>query len=330
MSAARTLYSALRRHVSLTPEVLPADLFLINAHRTSLPLAEALSSGAAQKAMLRQTFDESTDPQQDLDIAVKTMVYADKRRQGLYGSEKVTDWPAFVLENPVLPGETVEWIFVEPRYLQLAEEALSSTNRFVYMSSAAHQSLPQPGTEKFCPSDQTAVGVLMYVMQHEQRDDRIFAKCLAGPPVAVREVRQTPIIDSDVWQRKNEQREMMGLPPKELGRGEIGSLTRVEIDPNPEQLWSAPACAETKARSSMCLHALIQCTHDQELAAKVRGWVARCGLPNLKNDTQFSFWLAGALAHQEDPAVRQKLLDCSTAERLKLLLPTLQGLQALK
>ena len=311
MSAARTLYSALRRHVSLTPEVLPADLFLINAHRTSLPLAEALSSGAAQKAMLRQTFDESTDPQQDLDIAVKTMVYADKRRQGLYGSEKVTDWPAFVLENPVLPGETVEWIFVEPRYLQLAEEALSSTNRFVYMSSAAHQSLPQQGTEKFCPSDQTAVGVLMYVMQHEQRDSRIFAKCLAGPPVAVREVRQTPI-DSDV------------------ARGEIGSLTRVEIEPNPENVWLAPACAETKARSSMCLHALIQCTHDQELAPKVRGWVARCGLPNLKNDTQFSFWLAGALAHQEDPAVRQKLLECSTAERLKLLLPTLQGLQASK
>ena len=58
----------------------------------------------------------------------------------------------------------------------------------------------------------------------------------------------------------------------------------------------------------------------------VRGWVARCGLPpSQQSAAAFSLWLAGAIAHGEGPAVRQKLLECSTAERLSFLAPVLQA-----
>jgi hypothetical protein len=180
----------------------------------------------------------------------------------------------------------------------MAEEIMANgTNRFVYLGRAAHQNLP----------GKPAVGVLMTLLEHEQRDAQILAKCLAGPPVVVRNAKQVPL-------------------EIEVDQGEIASITRVQIEPSPEVPYGAESeDIESKALASMCLHALKQCALDPELSPIIGGWVAKCGLPPSQNEVALSLWLAAALAHQEPPAVRQQLLENTTAQRLRLFLPSLQG-----
>ena len=90
--------------------VLPPDVFLVQAHQRGLPLSEALST-TAQEALLRQTFLAGTS--EHLDSAVSTLLYCSRRQEGLYGdSKEQTDYPAFILENPLMSGETVEFKFI--------------------------------------------------------------------------------------------------------------------------------------------------------------------------------------------------------------------------
>ena len=129
-----------------------------------------------------------------LDMGFAALRYSEARASALSApAEAIQRVPAFVLENPIFPGETQAFHFYEPRYLQppsLGTESAQCWGRyermlqevdhpdgaespgFVYMADAAAAELFVNGR---------TTGVLMRVMEHRGR----YSHCLAGSKVCI-------------------------------------------------------------------------------------------------------------------------------------------------
>jgi len=213
------------------------------------------------------------------------------------------------MEAAVLRGETIHIRFFEPRYLKLAEDALLSDRRFVYLSTAAHEELDRKGN---------AVGTLMHITDHHDGATHRSCQCLAGPRIKV----STPGKEAVDDRYMTDYTKQMGskLP-----------LTCVDWEPHAEANTAgnqSEGLAEAVAVALICREIIVDRVQEGILAT----WIARCGVPPPLEERpeDFSLWLAACLipSSRMNVATRQEMLEETAAGRLVRLYKALQQIPA--
>jgi len=325
MAIQRSMYRSLFRVLLRHPEVFPPRLYMNSMAALNIPLRQGLQQPENTARMLLRTFFNKESKLQ-MNDAFLSLKYCNERVAARAMPKHPENFPAFVLEETVLPGEDKFYRFFEPRYLRLVNEAQHDPKRgrsFVYLSAAAQDRLCTQAPVNVVPGQDhserraTECGVLMRLIDVEpmNEDGAIDAHCYAGRRVAV----GRPRVDSD------------------------DGLLRVDLMPtfdeslpggtdDPRLAASTPTPDETyiiKLLAQSCLDCLTaprkSSMGPQQENIVMQYFFARSGVPpSRKNLEQLSWWLGTYILHGFPNEDRQTFLNADTHTRFATLLEQMQ------
>jgi len=249
--------------------------------------------------LLRQRFEAPVDDPPDAFAALR---HASSYSAALWpeSSTLPTSLPAFVLPSHTLvPGETAEFLFFEPRYLELVRLALEENGgRFIHMPIR---------TDK---NGKYGLGTLVTLVRHGKQDNGTIAtQVVAGPRIEVTSHREQQVAAS---------------------KGQLAApapLLHVEYAMRPDDQSEGPSkdgesvgsegsyAEQNVAAARRCVELLLG--FDADAGARLGRGVGLGVVPPFLCPERLSFFLCGALLANDDLHQRLAMLYCTrTAQRL--------------